>query len=348
MPGQHALGKVRVQAKRTGHAQHVGVATGQRCLHAGQRAKATSHHDGHARHGLDGLGVFQKHRFAIARAVAHFALGQRLEKLQLLVGATRHLQQINARIVEPLHHLHTLIQRETALDEIRRIELDGNGVLRPHLGTHRTHHLQEQACTVGKQATPLVLALIGAGRQELRQQVAVRSVDLHPVQPGLLHQRGRGDKALDHILNVGLGGGARFAKVGNRVQLHGRRRQRCQVDQPRALAPRVADLCPQLAATVVRSLRPGAQLRQPGRVFHHHVASALQVAPIHHDVAGQQDRGTAARPGGVEPLVGDGRMVVCVSQTFGHGRFAQAVGNGVAAGQREGLFNQGRTPKWRM
>jgi hypothetical protein len=82
----------------------------------------------------------------------------------------------------------------------------------------------------------------------------MRTVDLHPVEPRLLHQSRRGDKALNDILNVGLGGGAWLAKVGDRIELYCGRRQRRQIDQTRTLAPRVADLCPKLATSGLHRL----------------------------------------------------------------------------------------------
>ena len=130
-------------------------------------------------------------------------------------------------------------------------------------------------------------------------------------------------------------------KLPTSLQLHFRGRQGRQVDQPRALPSRVADLGPQLAAAGMHGGSPGAQLRRARFVLDHDVARALQVAPVDHDVAAELYRRPATCPGGVQALVRRRGMVVRVGQAFGHGRLAEAVGDVVAAGQGQGLFDHG-------
>ena len=90
----------------------------------------------------------------------------------------------------------------------------------------------------------------------------MRRMDLDAVEASLPDECGGVDEALDDVPDVGLGRCAWLAEVAPHIQLHLGGRQRRQVHQPRALAAGVADLCPQLAATVMHRLGPGAQLGQ--------------------------------------------------------------------------------------
>ena len=105
---------------------------------------------------------------ALARTVANLRHGLGLEELKLLVGAAGNFQQIDARIVEPLHDLDTFVQREAALHKVRRIQLDGNWIPEPDTLSDRADDLQQQAGPVVQRTTPAVVPLVGARRQKLR------------------------------------------------------------------------------------------------------------------------------------------------------------------------------------
>jgi len=169
----------------------------------------------------------------------------------------------------------------------------------------------------------------------------VGGVDLHAVEAGGLQHGSGAAEAGDDVLDIGLGRRARLAEVAGYRQLYLRWCQRGQGHQSRALPAGVADLRPQLAAVGMDGARPGLERVDARVVFHHHVAGALQIAPVDHDVAAEQQGRAALGPRLVELLVGDGGATERVGQTFGHCGLAESVGECMATGQGEGLFDQG-------
>jgi hypothetical protein len=178
---------------------------------------------GHARHGLDGLGIFQKHGLALARAVADFAGRLRLEELELLVGAARDFEQVDAA---SFSHCTTWMLSSSVKPPLTKSEefsLTEIGKAGPTRCRHRADHFQQQAGPVGQRAAPAVLPPIGPRRQELRQQVAVRRMHLDAIEAGFLDQRSGLGEAPDDVLDVGLGRRARLAEIAHHVRAGPRR-----------------------------------------------------------------------------------------------------------------------------
>lgn len=105
-----------------------------------------------------------------------------------LIAATRQLDQVNAQVVEHDDHLLGIVRAEAAALEVGRIELDRDRETGAHGRTHLADHVDEQAGAVFKRATPAVDSLVGQRREELTEQVAVRSVDLNPIEACRLGQ----------------------------------------------------------------------------------------------------------------------------------------------------------------
>ena len=104
--------------------------------------------------------------------------------------------------------------------------------------------------------------MVGHGRRELADQVAVCRVDVHPVEARLHSAPGATGKGLDRLHYLGFTRRLHHAagqSVGDR-----RRRQRTVVGNPR-LAACVRDLREHLAAVPVHGAR------QPGEPGHHRV-----------------------------------------------------------------------------
>ena len=88
---------------------------------------------------------------------------------------------------------HRFLPREAAFNQIKHGEaIEQNKIITTDF-TGPAHHFDGKADAVFKAAAPIVLALIGPGRDELGDQIAFRAHDFDPVitgLPGLLGARG--------------------------------------------------------------------------------------------------------------------------------------------------------------
>ena len=86
-----------------------------------------------------------------------------------------------------------------------------------------------------------------------------------------------------------------------------------------------------MVAAARAGAHPAAQGLQGGfagrmRAVDGNVAGALEHPPVDHDVAGEQQPGTAVGPSAVELGVTGRGVQFGVGQALGHGRLAQAIG----------------------
>ena len=94
--------------------------------------------------------------------------------------------------LEGARDLDRVVRRDAAFDPVVRRDAHRHRlVVRPDRA-HRAEHLQRKAQPVFERAAVFVGALVGERRDERRQQIAVRAVQLEPVETGLLgHARRR-------------------------------------------------------------------------------------------------------------------------------------------------------------
>ena len=110
--------------------------------------------------------------------------------------------------------------------------------LRPHLA-HRVEHLQRQAQPVLERSAVVVGALVGERRDERRQQIAVRAVQLEPVEAGLGGEARAADEVVAHAVHVGARHRARPLAHAVEVLL-----RRCRDQRPVAFLERLVDAFP--------------------------------------------------------------------------------------------------------
>jgi hypothetical protein len=84
-----------------------------------------------------------------------------------------------------------------------------------------------------------------------------------------------------------------------------------------------------------------AQPRKVNQLVYDDVASPLEVAPVDHQVAGDQQACAAVGPPAVEAKVPFGRLPVSVREVLRHGRLGDPVPQRQAARQGERITNRG-------
>ena len=179
-----------------------------------------------------------------------------------------------------------VVVREAAVAPVVGRDADGHRpLLRPH-GAAGGEDLEREARAVLERAAVLVGAHVRQRRQERRQQVAVRHVDLEEVEPGRGRAPGRGHEVVAHRVHVGARHLARDLVDAGAVGQRGRREQRPVAlverlvlglphELRRALAPRVPELAADLrvrrgrgrsrrSAATPSCARRGTGRRSPG------------------------------------------------------------------------------------
>ena len=136
-----------------------------------------------------------------------------LEELELLIGSPGDFQQVDASLVQPLNDAEAFLRSEPTIDEVGRVQLDRDRVARTDALADGADDFQQEPGPIGQRPAPAVLPQIGARRQELRQQITVRGVDLHTVEAGFLNKARSSGEAADNVLDVRLGSGARLAET---------------------------------------------------------------------------------------------------------------------------------------
>ena len=185
----------------------------------------------------------------------------------------------------------------------------------------------EEATATGGVAAPVVVAMVGEGREELADEVAVRAVDLHAVESRLLGDGRGGCETLDDTLDLtgleraGLGeDGALDPRHGN-----GRGRDRLGHEIPRALPAGMVDLHPKACAVSPGGLGPYRERGQMPVVFDGDVARFASGSRVDHDVAGDQQTGPAFAPALVEADELLARRVITIGEALAHGALGETV-----------------------
>jgi len=180
-------------------------------------------------------------------------------------------------------------------------------------------------------------------RQELADQVAVRAVDLHTAEAGLLDDARGTTKTRHDLAHLGIGQLTRGGKEGLhlRPERHGRRRHVLFVQTLGGLLAGVVELHPALRAVPRGGLRPGCELSQVGIAVDHHIARLAQGALVDHHVARDAQANAAIGPGPIQPRQLWRGRASAGAQGFAHGGLEQAVLHHHPIGQGEGLGQHG-------
>ena len=88
----------------------------------------------------------------------------------------------------------------------------------------------------------------------------------------------------------------------------------------------MADLHPQMVAAHAACPGIGAQLVEAAVVVDSDIARALGMVAVHLHIAGDQQARATFRPAAIEQFMARRGTVLGISQTFGHGGLADAVG----------------------
>ena len=156
-----------------------------------------------------------------------------------------------------LRQLHGFVERAAAFHQVEHRQAENDNKVCARTFAHRAHYLHGKAHPAGVVAAPFVIALVGAGREELVDQVAFRAHHLHAVIARLARQRRAAGKVVDQRQDLIVAEGVRFKAVDWR--LNGRRRDQVRLI---AVASGVQDLQGDFTALAVYRVGHNAVVRQ--------------------------------------------------------------------------------------
>ncbi len=164
------------------------------------------------------------------------------------------MQRVGAGLRRPERDLPAFGERQAAGKEVfDREPVDDAQAW--HRGFHRAQNFEAEAGAIFQAAAIFVVAPVLERRVELRNQIAVRGVDLDAIEAGLLRALRRGDVSGDGLCDARLGHGFRDDGLERGLvdrMRNGRRRDRClaaNVDPGMAAA--VAELDRRLGAAAM-------------------------------------------------------------------------------------------------
>ena len=115
------------------------------------------------------------------------------------------MDNIHSGILGPLRDLDSLLDLKRSdievLDRVGGRQAKEDGFLSIKVGADLGNDLEQEASAVLERASVLVGAMVGDGREELVDQVAVSTVDLDRVHASLVGAGGGGAKGLDDLLD---------------------------------------------------------------------------------------------------------------------------------------------------
>ena len=162
--------------------------------------------------------VFGLHRFGDqphgASGDARFA-ADALGELGLVAGADGnfrvrrgaaggHIDQVHAQRLEPAGQLHRLVRVPAIVHPVGGRQAHQQRQFRGPDPTHRLAHLQQQADAILEGAAIVILTAIGEWREELVQQVAVRSMHFGDLEAGGPRPLGAFNEGTHHLGDAGL------------------------------------------------------------------------------------------------------------------------------------------------
>ena len=133
------------------------------------------------------------------RRLVHAAI-DRLGGARGLAGG--YVDEIAAGCLEEPRHGHGVVGRVSARRPVVRRNAHAHGLVGGPDGAHGGKHLERVAAALGQIATVVVGAQIGQWRDEARQQITVRAVQLEPVKAGLRSVAGGLHKLCGNAVHV--------------------------------------------------------------------------------------------------------------------------------------------------
>lgn len=147
-----------------------------------------------ARH--DGLGKVEEEGLAAAGAFRGPLVAE------ALVGAAAELDKVHGAVLQGGDELARLGRLEAVVLKVRAVELDGDDESVGHPSADLRHDLEQQTPAPRRVTAVRVVPPVRARRQELRQQVAVRRVQVDPVEARRLQVPRPVREAIHHPRNV--------------------------------------------------------------------------------------------------------------------------------------------------
>ena len=209
---RRAQGQVRVDQVRARQGAQVGASRCQYRVGVVPALDGAHRHHGDAYLVADALG--EGH--LIHAAVLGLAIGR--------VAAARDVDQVDAHGLQGARDLDRVVSGQS-VDALRH-PVGGGDAHRERAprgpdGAHRADHLERIAQARLERTAVLVRALVRGRREEAREQVAVRQVQLDQVEAGLEREPGRAHEVVVHVVHVGARHLARCRPAGPEGQRRG-------------------------------------------------------------------------------------------------------------------------------
>ena len=207
-----------------------------------------------------------------------------------LVPADAGAEDRRARFLDRSGELHRFGARQAAFHQVERGDAEHDDEIRARRGARLAHDFAGKAHAVLERAAPVVPALVGALREELRDQVALRAHDLDAVVTRRLCEHRAAHEVADRLPDFRRGQFARRVRIDAGLDRRGRNdpvvvavtpgMQQLQHDAPARLVNRARNVAVSLRILLGAHLRPVR--RKLARV-------------VRRKAAGDDQRGAAAR-----------------------------------------------------
>ena len=272
--------------ERARHRDHVGIAARN---HIVRHLRIVNAVGGDQRNGHF---AFQPARYPAERRARHRRGDGRDARL---VPADAGVDNRGARGFYRLRQLHGFVKRPAALHQVEHRQAEDDDKVRTRTFTYRAHHLHGKAHPAGIVAAPFVVALVGAGGEELVNQVAFGAHHLNAVIARFTRQRGAAGEVVNQRQDLVVAQSMRSEAVNRR--LNGRWRNQIRLV---AVASGVQNLQGNFTALVVYRVGHNAVMRQLCCIVQHRTALHADAGRGRGHAAGDNQRHPVARALGIE------------------------------------------------
>ena len=272
--------------ERARHRDHVGIAARN---HIVRHLRIVNAVGGDQRNGHF---AFQPARYPAERRARHRRGDGRDARL---VPADAGVDNGGPRGFYRLRQLHGFVKRPAALHQVEHRQAEDDDKVRTRTFTYRAHHLHGKAHPAGIVAAPFVVALVGAGGEELVNQVAFGAHHLNAVIARFTRQRGAAGEVVNQRQDLVVAQSMRSEAVNRR--LNGRWRNQIRLV---AVASGVQNLQGDFTALVVYRVGHNAVMRQLCCIVQHRTALHADAGRGRGHAAGDNQRHPVARALGIE------------------------------------------------